>query len=170
MDPIEQIQSAWRAGHSVREIARMLGKSKGFVRNRLAKLGLSSNNQRPQSGFGVCKGCSCRMPKKSSRHYLCDVCVPDLAAKRTWRVWKLTRPQVIAMLKSQGGCCLLCQRQLFIVSDKREQLAVIDHDHANNRIRGLLCTKCNLILGAVEFTMSNPMWLRRSQEYLRGSH
>jgi hypothetical protein len=46
----------------------------------------------------------------------------------------------------QRGCCLGCgthQSQL-------ERSLAVDHDHKTNKVRGLLCTRCNLILGHVD--------------------
>lgn len=39
----------------------------------------------------------------------------------------------------------------------------IDHNHATNRVRGLLCVRCNVALGVVE---STPRWLSRTAAYL----
>lgn len=45
--------------------------------------------------------------------------------------------------KEQGGGCAVCGR-----TDKR-RLAV-DHDHKTERVRGLLCVRCNIALGNVQ--------------------
>ena len=48
-----------------------------------------------------------------------------------------------AMLYNQGGVCLICRQ-----SPDKMRLAV-DHDHKTGKIRGLLCSNCNIALGAV---------------------
>jgi recombination endonuclease VII len=42
------------------------------------------------------------------------------------------------MLRSQESRCAICQRNVKLD---------IDHDHVNDRVRGLLCGKCNKGLG-----------------------
>ena len=45
-----------------------------------------------------------------------------------------------ALLARQGGVCAICRQK----SDRR---LAIDHCHVTNRVRGLLCHKCNVGLG-----------------------
>jgi hypothetical protein len=40
----------------------------------------------------------------------------------------------------------------------------IDHDHQTGRVRGLLCHKCNTMLG---MAADNPRWLQKAIEYLK---
>ena len=40
----------------------------------------------------------------------------------------------------------------------------LDHDHESGRIRGFLCTECNLALG---YLRDDPELLRRAIEYLQ---
>jgi hypothetical protein len=61
-----------------------------------------------------------------------------------------------AMLKRQNGACGICERPF-------QHTPHIDHDHATNTVRGLLCNKCNLGLGHFE---DNPTFLRNAARYL----
>jgi Recombination endonuclease VII len=66
------------------------------------------------------------------------------------------------MMKKQKDKCLLCDR----TRDKGKHLAV-DHDHATGRVRGLLCTFCNLIVARVDADRLLP---QRLMEYCYGSN
>jgi len=59
----------------------------------------------------------------------------------------ITVEQYDAMLAAQNGRCALCRTDK--VGDGRwnKRLAV-DHDHVTGVVRGLLCSKCNIGLGA----------------------
>jgi hypothetical protein len=50
------------------------------------------------------------------------------------------------MLREQGGVCAICAEP---PGGRWNRLAV-DHDHATGRVRGLLCTTCNTMLGRLE--------------------
>jgi Recombination endonuclease VII len=67
-------------------------------------------------------------------------------AKRLWDNYKLTLDQYDAILTFQGGVCYGCQRPEPV---KGRSLAV-DHDHATGLVRGLLCSRCNPVLGKIE--------------------
>jgi len=64
------------------------------------------------------------------------------------------------MLVNQKSSCLLCGRG----RDSKKHLAV-DHDHITGRVRGLLCTFCNLMAARVD---ADPTLTRRLQEYCHG--
>ena len=50
-----------------------------------------------------------------------------------------------AMLREQGGCCAACGRS--DNGDRRFESFAVDHDHETGKVRGLLCSPCNLALG-----------------------
>lgn len=56
----------------------------------------------------------------------------------------ITFDQYEEMLKSQNYGCKLCGRKQI-----KNRLAV-DHDHNDGRVRGILCSSCNLALGQLE--------------------
>ena len=54
------------------------------------------------------------------------------------------------MLESQNGVCAACDRpETHKLNGVVIRLAV-DHDHKTGKVRGLLCRKCNLIIGMAE--------------------
>lgn len=60
------------------------------------------------------------------------------------KTYGLTVEQYDQMLELQNGVCAICGGQ-----NKDGRRLFIDHCHQSKKIRGLLCTKCNLMLGAV---------------------
>lgn len=59
------------------------------------------------------------------------------------------------MYKDQGGKCFLCTVDLHLPYrySADPQGARIDHDHKTGRIRGLLCHRCNSMIGMFEATL-----------------
>jgi len=49
-----------------------------------------------------------------------------------------------AMLAAQGGGCAICH------TPPRSKRLHVDHDHADGRVRGLLCYHCNRTIGHIE--------------------
>jgi hypothetical protein len=62
------------------------------------------------------------------------------------------------MFNEQEGKCKMCNSP----SDK---LLVVDHDHITNKVRGLLCQRCNCFLGYIE---SDGLLIKLAKLYLRG--
>lgn len=65
----------------------------------------------------------------------------DLYCK--WR-YGFTLVEYNAMFVAQGGVCAICGAER--TDGKRLN---IDHDHSTGRIRGLLCDRCNMVLGSI---------------------
>jgi hypothetical protein len=63
------------------------------------------------------------------------------------------------MFKKQEGKCLICSRHI----SELNQPMCVDHDHENNKIRGLLCKDCNSGLGLFH---DNPYALYRAFKHL----
>jgi hypothetical protein len=94
-------------------------------------------------------------------------------AKRLMDNYKLTAAQYDTIYSHQGGACYACQQPEPVAG---RRLAV-DHDHANGLIRGLLCSRCNPVLGKLErafvrFGLSKilgltvTVWLSRMGRYV----
>ena len=68
--------------------------------------------------------------------------------------YDLTKEQFNEMLDAQKGLCLICPNPA----------SVVDHDHTTLKVRGLLCSKCNLGIG---YFQDNPELLIKASEYLK---
>lgn len=63
-------------------------------------------------------------------------------------LYNITEDYVIYLYKSQKGCCAICSVPIILESGKTKKgKAHVDHDHLTGKVRGLLCTKCNTLLG-----------------------
>lgn len=90
---------------------------------------------------------------------------PDkIAAKSRRRALKVryswTVAQYEAMLAAQKGLCAICRSDS---SGSRGKRLFVDHDHATNKTRSLLCHRCNSMLG---MALDDPARLRAAADYL----
>lgn len=49
------------------------------------------------------------------------------------------------MLKEQGGICAICGE-----TERVHTRLCIDHDHVTGRVRGLVCSRCNVAMGLLD--------------------
>ncbi|WP_405149477.1 endonuclease VII domain-containing protein [Sphaerisporangium sp. NBC_01403] len=80
--------------------------------------------------------------------------------KRRLAKYRITTKEYFALLAEQCGMCAICgspgERYW------RFELA-IDHCHTTRKVRGLLCSRCNVGLGSFR---DNPEFLRSAADYL----
>jgi len=58
------------------------------------------------------------------------------------RLYNISVEQYDVLFKSQHGVCAICS-----MPPKNNRKLFVDHNHITNKVRGLLCDKCNFILG-----------------------
>ena len=51
------------------------------------------------------------------------------------------------MLIAQRGVCAVCEKAEFIGPGKRLH---VDHDHKTKKVRGLVCVRCNVLIGMAQ--------------------
>jgi hypothetical protein len=78
------------------------------------------------------------------------------------RYYGLSPAETSAMLAAQDSQCAICRRS---IHDGKDGFCV-DHDHQTGRVRGLLCRKCNVLLGQAE---DRSDVLRAAIDYLDAS-
>lgn len=78
------------------------------------------------------------------------------ASKRRSK-YGLTHDAFLGLFAAQHGACAICGTGLTHAS------AHVDHDHRTDRVRGLLCSSCNLGLGKFRDSL---MALRAAADYL----
>lgn len=91
--------------------------------------------------------------------------------RRNAREWRIKNPDLLfdyrlhekygissreyrQMLLDQKGKCKICGRSGIKL--------VVDHDHVTNRVRGLICIRCNIALAIYE----NTEWMTKALAYL----
>jgi len=62
------------------------------------------------------------------------------------------------ILKEQNEVCAICQ-----LPDPCNRALAVDHDHTTKKVRGLLCTNCNMAIGKFQ---DNIEYLKRAIEYM----
>lgn len=84
--------------------------------------------------------------KKSKKGWSsqCRECNRDLTLQRKYGI---TGADFRRMHEEQSGCCLFCGKPA------GDRLSV-DHDHDTGRVRGLVHSTCNVLLGRVEILMN----------------
>lgn len=111
----------------------------------------------------VCPVCSRTLPAKEFNR---DTSRPDglqsqcrLCKRAAIRLktYGITRAETLALLDKQDGVCAIC-REVF-----GEKGFHVDHCHTGGQVRGLLCFKCNVGLGAFK---DDPNLLNAAIEYL----
>lgn len=117
-----------------------------------------------------CHGCA---PKKrrnleqrerDSEKRRTERATPEYKQKyRAWfllKTYGLTVGQFNDMLSNQGGCAI-CKSQ----TSQWNKDWHVDHDHSNGVVRGILCHKCNLLVGLAN---NDPAILNSAAYYLKG--
>ena len=76
--------------------------------------------------------------------------------------YDITEEQYTRMLKRQKGRCAICQGRS---NTKNAPLKLyVDHCHGVGRVRGLLCNKCNTLLG---FARESVWVLKQAIKYIQ---
>ena len=110
-----------------------------------------SNKSTPDGTIDMCRSCVKKIyngskTKRSNRN------------RELKRKYGLSIEEYEVKLKEQDCVCAICKQP----SSDLKSLAV-DHDHTNGKIRGLLCSKCNLGIGNLE---DNPEHLINAKRYI----
>ena len=88
---------------------------------------------------------------------------PDGELKRHFiRKYGITPQQYNDLLIKQDYKCILCSKTK--EQNLRGRDLFVDHDHKTNRVRGLVCFDCNLMLGHAR---DNIKTLEKAIEYLK---
>jgi len=137
--------------------------------------------------FKHCNGCRSNKPLEGNfwkGQSLCIECVKD-RQKNRWGSrtpkkrleqhlkykYALTINELNEALLKQNGGCAICEEMLpdLLVYNNRRRGYAIDHNHETGEFRGVLCLKCNSMLG---MSRDDQKLLKKAAAYLeeRGSY
>lgn len=80
-----------------------------------------------------------------------------------WTYYRLREPDFRDLMDSQEGCCAICEDSLVKPAHSNNNCHV-DHCHSRGNVRGLLCGKCNAMIG---YAQDNSTTLIKAASYLR---
>jgi hypothetical protein len=117
----------------------------------------------------ICCRCKIRLPKTEFyKNRLCrgGLDVRCIACDKDYRLHirsGITRIVYEEILASQGGRCAICRTDTPNMRSPKS-LFCVDHDHKTRLIRGLVCNRCNLVIGIIG---EDAEALSRASDYLR---
>lgn len=80
--------------------------------------------------------------------------------KNKYKKYGMTLEDYDKMFVAQNGQCAICQKH----QSELKHTLVVDHNHKTGKIRGLLCNRCNTLLGHIEHDRGE--WEIRALEYI----
>lgn len=103
---------------------------------------------KPLSEFGVYQsdwsgsnpGCKVCETNKSKDYYRRNKA--RVLAYRKRKAYGITAAEELILIKKQRGLCGICSKPF-----SSSKATCVDHSHDTKKIRGLLCTNCNFLLG-----------------------
>jgi hypothetical protein len=165
---------AYYLAHSTRE--RMSARGAGRQSKKCRKCGIV----KPRAEFTVrqsgprighlaayCKSCSVTRAKVAKERD------PSIYRRVEWpsklkRLYGITVEDYNRILAEQGGACALCGSTTPESGSRKYKRTVrsvfdVDHNHKTGKVRGLLCTRCNRLVGLANDDLTTA---KRLVEYL----
>jgi hypothetical protein len=113
------------------------------------------------SGCGIVKPLRGFYPNRSINSGFgarCKACIKEGNLNKILLKHNLTKDDYKKMLSDQNELCAICH------VDEGKTLC-IDHDHVTNKVRGLLCNRCNKGLGLLGDSLDS---INSALSYLKG--
>lgn len=105
---------------------------------------------RYRTPYKLSQGCTQCGEKDPTQFYAtsvwCKRCHKEATHQSRLRKLGMTPEDEARLLDAQAGCCAVCKRDGKLFG----RAFHMDHDHATGRARGLLCGRCNQVLGRCE--------------------
>ena len=89
-----------------------------------------------------------KKPKEPlGRSYQCSLCKKIENYRRRYNI---TIDDYNTLFNQQGGRCKICTKH----QSDLKSILVVDHDHKEGHVRGLLCARCNQAIGLIDEDVS----------------
>ena len=139
-------------------LIKKMAKTKTCTGCKKEKL-LSEFNRNHKGKHGVqsqCKKCRTRYHIEHKNSDI-DKHKHGIRRRHLKHLYNITLEQYDRMFERQNGVCAICDKPQL-----NKRLSV-DHNHGTGKVRGLLCSRCNSLLGVIE----SGDFLDRAMKYLR---
>lgn len=103
----------------------------------------------------ICEICNNKYIANSTTCRWCKNCIPDKHSATIYVRYGLLPQQEKELKEKYNGICPICNKR---------KASAIDHNHKTGKVRGYICSKCNLGLHYVE----DKELLNNMQRYLKG--
>ena len=89
-----------------------------------------------------------------------------LMATNLRKMYGITISDYDNMLKAQNNLCAICSLPETSIHPRTKEIKKlsVDHNHNSGKVRGLLCTRCNCMIG---YARESEILLNKAIEYLR---
>ena len=115
--------------------------------------------ERTRKCFGCGKEKVIKSQMKKDDSFADDVKTATCGDKKCWadrqrwanitRRYGITKEEYLKRLEEQGGVCKVC-KDPDAIQTCRGGFLYVDHHHITGKVRGLLCNKCNDLVGSTD--------------------
>jgi len=98
--------------------------------------------------------------KAFNKHYRLEH-KEEIRLQRMAKRYGINKDDFDTLLHNQGGVCAICRKP-----DWNGKGPHVDHDHVTGKVRGILCTSCNMAIGHV---YDDPKIAQSIVDYLKKS-
>jgi len=91
--------------------------------------------------------------REAVRKYTKEYYLKNTAKAKKYQLkykYNITVEQYDQMFEEQNGVCAICGKPETTKNQWGTLRLSVDHDHVTGRVRGLLCTRCNNIIGRAD--------------------
>lgn len=110
-----------------------------------------------------CKHCKISFVIINNAQVYCRICCPTKRAYQRLKYYNMSQLEFEALLMKQNYNCALCSDRL--IEGGSTNLNV-DHCHNTGKVRGLLCHRCNMIVGFLD-KGDWPTQLHKIESYVK---
>lgn len=111
----------------------------------------------------LCINCNFPFYSRESKHRYCITCGSDPKMKHVLNTYGINSMQYESIINSQNNSCGICYESF---SFKKPADVHVDHCHETNKIRGILCYRCNVHLGFIPKHINYEHYLSSVVDYI----